>query len=252
MKEWRLLPLNVDDAFTNMAIDEAVCWLNARGKAPNTVRFYRWKPSAVSIGYFQGVKQEVDLARAKRYGIHVVRRITGGGAVFHDHEGELTYSVVCRESEVPNEIIASYREICRGLVQGFERLGLKAEYQPVNDVLVNGKKISGSAQTRRWGSVLQHGTALIDLDVRRMFELLKVSPEKISDKFIASVYERVTSLKRELGEKPSFDKVAAAMRDGFERAFGIKLIEGELTAEETRLAAEIRQKYASGEWLEKR
>ncbi len=252
MREWRLLPLNVSDAFTNMAIDEAVCRMNARGKAPNTVRFYRWKPSAVSIGCFQSVEQEVDLERAKRYGIDVVRRITGGGAVFHDHGGELTYSVVCRESEVPNEIIESYRSICRGLVQGFERLGLRARYEPVNDVLVNGKKISGSAQTRRWGSVLQHGTVLIDPDVRRMFELLKVSPEKISDKFIASVYERVTSLKRELDKKPSFDEVAAAMRDGFERALEIKLIEGELTVEEARLAAEIKPKYASGEWLEKR
>jgi lipoate-protein ligase A len=252
MKEWRLLPLNVDDAFTNMAIDEAVCRMNSQGKAPNTVHFYRWKPSAVSIGCFQSVGREVDLERAKLHGVDVVRRITGGGAVFHDHEGELTYSVVCREREVPNEIIASYRRICGGLVQGFERLGLRAEYEPVNDVLVNGKKISGSAQTRRWGSVLQHGTVLIDPDVRLMFELLKVSPEKISDKFIASVYERVTSLKRELGKKPSFDEVAAAMRNGFERALGIKLIEGELTAEETHLAAEIKSKYASGEWLERR
>ena len=164
----------------------------------------------------------------------------------------MTYCVVCREGEVPNGIIESYRMICGGLVRGFRHLGLRAEYQPVNDVLVNGKKISGSAQTRRWGSVLQHGTVLIDPDVRKMFELLKVSPEKISDKFITSVHKRVTSLKRELGKKPSFDEVARAMRDGFERELGIKLIEGELTAEEVRLAAEIRPKYASDEWLEKR
>lgn len=190
--------------------------------------------------------------RAKRHGVHVVRRITGGGAVFHDHEGELTYSVVCRESEVPNEIIASYRRICGGLVQGFERLGLKAEYEPVNDVLVNGKKISGSAQTRRWGSVLQHGTVLIDPDVRRMFELLKVSPEKISDKFIASVYERVTTVERELGRKPEFEEVRAAMINGFGEALSAELVEGELTGEELELTAKLKPKYTSEEWLRKR
>ncbi len=252
MKKWRLLPLSVNDAFMNMAIDEAICRLNASGKAPNTVRFYRWKPSAVSIGCFQRVRLEVNLPHAKKRGIHVVRRITGGGAVFHDFDGELTYSVICRESEVPNGIIESYRMICRGLVLGFRQLGLRAEYRPVNDVLVNGRKISGSAQTRRWGSVLQHGTVLIDPDIKKMFELLKVTPEKISDKFITSVYKRVTSLRRELGKKPSFDEVAAAMHDGFERALGIKLIEGKLTAEEARLVTEIKPKYASNEWLERR
>jgi lipoate-protein ligase A len=242
----------VDDAFTSMAIDEALLRLNAEGKSPNTIRFWRWLPSTVSIGCFQSVEREVDLEVAKRYGVDVVRRITGGGAVFHDHGGELTYSVVCRQGDVPDDIIESYRVICGGLVRGFERLGLRAEFKPVNDVLGNRKKISGSAQTRRWGSVLQHGTVLISPDVRKMFELLKVSPEKISDKFIASVFERVTTVERELGRKPSFEEVREAMRTGFEQTFGIKLVEGDLTHEELNLAAELKPKYASQEWLRKR
>lgn len=242
----------MDDAFTSMAIDEALLRLNAEGKSPNTIRFWRWLPSTVSIGCFQSVEREVDLEVAKRYGVDVVRRITGGGAVFHDHGGELTYSVVCRQGDVPDDIIESYRVICGGLVRGFERLGLRAEFKPVNDVLGNRKKISGSAQTRRWGSVLQHGTVLISPDVRKMFELLKVSPEKISDKFIASVFERVTTVERELGRKPSFEEVREAMRTGFEQTFGIKLVEGDLTHEELNLAAELKPKYASQEWLRKR
>ena len=251
-KEWRLLPLRVDDAFTSMAIDEALLRLNAGGKSLNTVRFWRWLPSTVSIGCFQSVEREVDLEVAKRYGVDVVRRITGGGAVFHDHDGELTYGFVCRQDDMPDDIIESYRLICGGLVGGFERLGLRAEFKPVNDIQANGKKISGSAQTRRWGSVLQHGTILINPDVRRMFELLKVSPEKISDKFIASAYERVTTIERELGRKPSFEEVRKAMSEGFADALGVRLVEGELTKEELELAAKLKPKYASDEWLRKR
>jgi len=250
--QWRLLPLRIDDAFTSMAVDESLLKLNAEGKSPNTIRFWRWLPSTVSLGCFQNVEREVDLEVAKKYGVDVVRRITGGGAVFHDHDGELTYSVICKQDDVPDEIIESYKLICGGLVLGFERLGLQAEFKPVNDVLVNGKKISGSAQTRRWGSVLQHGTVLIAPDVRRMFELLKVSPEKISDKFIASVYERVTTVERELGKKPNFEEVREAMSRGFERSLGVKLSEGGLTSEELELAAKLKLKYASDEWLRKR
>lgn len=249
---WRLLPLRVDDAFTSMAIDEALLKLNAEGKSPNTVRFWRWLPSTVSIGCFQSVEREVDLEVAKRYGVDVVRRMTGGGAVFHDHGGELTYSVVCRQGEVPDDIIEAYRLICGGLLRGFQQLGLQAEFRPVNDVLVNGRKISGSAQTRRWGSVLQHGTVLISPNVRQMFELLRVSPEKISDKFIASVYERVTTVERELGRKPSFDEVREAMTKGFADALNIELVEDELTRDELGLVTGLKQKYASEEWLRKR
>ncbi len=252
MQEWRLLPMRIDDAFMSMAIDEALLKLNAEGKSQNTVRFWRWLPSTVSIGCFQSLEREVDIQVAKKYGVDVVRRITGGGAVFHDNGGELTYSVVCGQGDVPADIIESYKLICGGLVRGFERLGLRAEFKPVNDVQVNGKKISGSAQTRRWGSVLQHGTVLISPDVRKMFELLKVSPEKISDKFIASVFERVTTVERELGRKPSFEDVRGAMTEGFGKALGVELVEDEPTKEELELAAKLEPKYASNEWTRKR
>jgi lipoate-protein ligase A len=244
--------MRVDDASMSMAIDEALLMLNADEKSPNTIRFWRWLPSTVSLGCFQSVEREVDLSVAKRYGVDVTRRITGGGAVFHDYGGELTYSVVCRQSDVPHDIVDSYKLVCDGLVRGLERLGLRAEFKPVNDVHVNGKKISGSAQTRRWGSVLQHGTVLVSPDVRLMFELLKVSPEKISDKFIASAFERVTTVERELGRRPSFEDVRDSMRGGFEKALGIEFVDGELTSHELELAAKLKPKYASNEWLRKR
>lgn len=244
--------MRVDNAFLSMGIDEAILRLNAEGKSPNTLRFWRWQPSAVSIGCFQSLEKEVALDVAKKYGVDVVRRITGGGAVFHDHDGELTYSLVCREEEMPKDIIESYKIICGGLVNGLETLGLKAEFKPVNDVQVGGKKISGSAQTRRWGSILQHGTILISPNIKMMFELLKVTPEKISDKFIESVFERVTTIEKAIGKKPSFEEVRAVMVRGFEKALGVKFYEGELTAEEMELAVELARKYSSEEWLKRR
>jgi len=244
--------LRMDDAVTSMALDEAVLRLNSEGRSPNTLRFWRWQPSAVSIGYFQSLELEVNLEEARREGIQVVRRITGGGAVFHDTNGELTYSLVCKEEDLPRDILESYRLICGGLVKGLGLLGLEAEFRPVNDVLVRGRKISGSAQTRRWGSVLQHGTILISPDVRLMFRVLRVSPEKLSDKAISSVFERVTTIERELGRKPGFEEVRGAMIKGFEGVLGVGFEEGDLTGEELELARELALKYSSEEWLRKR
>lgn len=250
--EYRLLPLTVEDAFSNMAKDEAISRAVGRGDAPPTLRFYRWKPSAVSIGCFQGLKYEVDVEKAYQKGIDVVRRITGGGTVFHDYGGELTYSFVSRLDAVPRDIVSSFRKICGGLVEGLKNLGLNARYVKVNDVVVDEKKISGSAQTRRRGSILQHGTILLDPDIKLMFELLKVSSEKISDKFVSSVYESVTSISRELGEKPGFDDLRREMIHGFERVFDSGFYEDKLTEMEICMAEGLREIYASEEWTWKR
>lgn len=252
MDKCRLLPLSVNDAFTNMAIDESIAESVGRGESPPTLRFYRWNPSTISIGCFQKLENEVDVEKAREEGVDVVRRISGGGSVFHDYRGELTYSFVGKTKDLPSEIIKSFEKICNGLVNGFEYMGLDARYSEVNDVLVDGKKISGSAQTRRHGSVLQHGTILIDPNVRLMFELLKVPAEKITDKFVSSVYENVTSLARELEEKPSFDEVRENMIKGFEHEFDENIFEGELSGQEKSGIEGLRKKYASDEWTRKR
>ncbi len=250
--KWRLLPMRIDDAFMSMAIEETLLRLNAEGASPNTIRFWRFLPSAVSLGCFQSVDREVDPSVARKYNVDIVRRITGGGAVFHDHDGELTYSVVCRLEQMPDDIIDSYKFICGGIIKGLEKLGLKADFKPVNDIQVNGKKVSGCAQTRQWGSVLQHGTILISPDVRKMFELLRVTPEKISDKFISSVFERVTTLEREMKIKPSFKEVRETMAESFEDVLSVEFTESGMTEQETKLALDIRQKYASHDWTMKR
>jgi len=194
---WRVIPFRHWPAAMNMALDEAISEAVGREESPPTMRFYGWEPSAVSIGCFQGLEEEVDLERCRERGIDVVRRRTGAGAVFHDKEGEITYSVVCPMSMMEEDITASYRTVCGWIIEALDMLGLKAEFQPINDVLINGRKVSGSAQTRRGGVFLQHGTLLFDLDPEIMFSVLRVSKEKISDKMIELFHERVTSILRE-------------------------------------------------------
>lgn len=250
MKSWRLLPPMEANAAKQMAIDEAV--LTARGKnlVPNTLRFYTWNPRAISLGYFQSVEQEVNLENLKKLRIDLVRRITGGGAVFHDKE--LTYSIILSEQDVPRDIQESYEMICEAIVLGLREFGINAEFREINDILVNGKKISGSAQTRRNEMILQHGTLLLDVDVKKMFSLLKVPDEKIKDKLIKNVEERVTSLTKELKKEVGVEKLSKVLVKGFEDVFQVSFEEGKLINEEKKLIDEFHEKYASKEWTFKR
>ncbi|VVB62281.1 Lipoate-protein ligase A subunit 1 [uncultured archaeon] len=254
MKEqWRLLQTGFNTAFSNMAIDRAILVANSQGKVPPTVRFYGWNPPAISIGYFQSVAEEIDVNACKKLGVDYVRRITGGGAVFHDKE--VTYSIVIPETHpaIPKNILKSYGRICNALLQGLKQLGIQGTYAPINDILVDGKKISGNAQTRKVNTVLQHGTILLDVDVDTMFSLLKVPNEKIKDKLIRDVKQRVTSIEHIVGKKIHFEKVEAALKLGFEEEFDIKLIQGILTKEEKTLAIQFEKKcFSTTQWNHRR
>jgi len=250
-EEWRLLDTGVRDAFYNMALDEALVTARARGLVANTVRFFRWGPSAVSIGYFQSMEEEVDTAACDERGVDYVRRVTGGGAVYHDTEGELTYSLMIGEDHrlVSRDIQGTYRTLCSALVHGLGLLGIPAEFKPINDIVVGGRKISGNAQTRRMGVVHQHGTVLREVDPALMFRLLRVPSEKVRDKLIQAVEERVTSINRYSAREVSLEELKAALKQGFDEAFHVRLIPGEPTEFEKSLAARLKaEKYATGEW----
>ncbi len=249
-EKMRFLDLKVNDAYTNMATDEALTKSKGEDNGPDTLRFYRWNPSAVTLGYFQSVEDEVDLDAMKKYGIDLNRRISGGGAVLNSAEGEITYSIVMDEEDprISDDPTESYRYLCHGIVEGLANLGIKADFKPINDIIVGPKKVSGNAQIRRYGAVLHHGTILVDFDASKMFSVLKISDAKISDKLIKQANERVTSIRQILDRKVSFEEVRAAMEKGFAKALGVELVDGELTPQETAYVAEFREKYASKEW----
>lgn len=252
-EQWRLIQTGYANAFSNMAIDKAILVANSNEKVPPTVRFYGWTPPAISIGYFQSLTEEVDIDACQRRGVDYVRRITGGGSVFH--EKELTYSIVVAESHpmIPKNILKSYARICGAVMKGLQQLGIISEYAPINDIVTGGRKISGNAQTRKLETVLQHGTVLMDVDVETMFSLLKVPNEKMKDKLIADVKQRVTSIRHCLGEEVSFKQVAGAMKSGFEQEFHIELFEGRLTDDERSLAQQFeKESFSTKEWNQRR
>lgn len=253
-ERWRFLDLKVADAYTNMGVDEALAYARGEGMAPNTLRFYRWNPSAVTLGYFQSVEDEVDLEACGRYGIDINRRISGGGAVLNSSYGEITYSIVTDEDDprVSTDVTESYRFLCHGIVEGLALLGIEAEFKPINDVVVRVRKISGNAQIRRYGAVLHHGTILLDFDARQMFSVLKISKEKLSDKMIKQAEERVTTIRRELGRDISFEEARDALYEGFRKALHVELVHGELSDYEEQLVRKFREKYASPEWIYRR
>ena len=236
-----------------MAVDKAILVAASKGKVPPTVRFYGWDPPAISIGYFQSLNDEIDIGACERCGVDYVRRITGGGAVFH--QKELTYSIVVPEShpEIPKHILNSYGRICGAVMRGLSRLGIESQYAPINDIVSGGRKISGNAQTRKFETVLQHGTVLMDVDVDTMFSLLKVPNEKIKDKMITDVKQRVTSINHVLGTPIGFDQVASAMKQGFEEEFQVSLVEGPLTGEEKKLARKFEKEcFSTTAWNHRR
>jgi len=216
----------------NMGIDEALLGSVSRGESPPSLRLYSWSPPCVTVGYFQSLEDEVDLGACRAAGVDAVRRLTGGGAVFHD--AEITYSLVVPLGHelAPDDILESYRRICAGLVASLARLGVDASFEPINDIAAGGKKLSGNAQTRRSGCLLQHGTVLLDLDPEKMFSLLKVPAEKLKGRLIDDVKARVTSLRGLLGREVPFAEAASALRLGFAEAWGAELEEAELSKAE--------------------
>ncbi len=243
--KWRLIDFQKRDAFMNMALDESVSESVSGQRSPPTIRFYGWRPSAISIGRFQSMEEEVDIKKCEETGVDTVRRRTGGGAVYHDTGGEITYSVIAPEHLFPKDINATYRKICGWVIDALQELGLEGEFQPVNDILVNGKKVSGSAQTRRNGVVLQHGTVLWEVNPRRMFSLLRVGREKISDKMISRFEERVTSVKEE-GDI-SWPDLLLALEKSF--SDGKEWGRGRFSREELGRAQTLaEERYATREW----
>ncbi|TLN06666.1 lipoate--protein ligase family protein [bacterium] len=238
--EWRLLLTGFDGPYMNMGIDESILIHRSRGQNAPTIRLYGWSKPTVSIGYFQRLGEEVDLDKAMQLGVGYVRRISGGGSVLH--EREVTYSLVASETDptIPSDVQESIRLICGGVVSGLRELGIDAEFKPVNDVVVGDRKVSGSAQTRKFHSILQHGTVLLEVDHAKALMILKRASK--AKKQVAGINECPPG-------GASFQRVSEVLARGFERELRIKLVKGTLSEGEGDLAAELAAgKYSTVGW----
>jgi lipoate-protein ligase A len=245
MEEWRFIDFGLVDIRDMMAMDEAIL----KGDEGNT--FFFWTPKkSIILGYFQKADTELDLARCKDYTI--TRRISGGGIAFSDDRcRQINYGVVgvIDTDWFPLDIIESYKQICGVLIDTLINYGLNAAFRPINDVIVDTKKISGNAQTRWEGKLLQNGTLLLDFDIEEMLRISNIPKEKFMDKKIASVREGLTWLDRELGEQLDMEGIRNIMKQKFEERFNIRLKPGTLTKKEKELTKTLLPKYYSDEWV---
>jgi lipoyltransferase/lipoate-protein ligase len=254
MDTWRLLPLQTNNGFMNMAIDEAILTARIAEKVPNTLRFYRWQPSTVSIGRNQTPENEVYLDACKQLGVDLVRRSSGGGTVYHDFEGEVTYSVNAKTADFgTGDITVVYYKIYEAITDALRLLGVPADFSSGDakncpNLTVKGKKISGSSQSITRGIVLQHGTLLRSVDLPKMFTLLKF--KGVSCTQAADIAKRkITSIQNELGHAVMPETVANALAQGFKAILKVQIIEGELTPYEVELAQKLyKEKYSTADW----
>jgi len=217
----KFLDTGFNSASYNFALDEVLLDWVAVNKVP-VLRFYGFEPTSCTIGYFQGMEMEIDLEKAKENKVECVRRLTGGGAVMHD-KNQFTYSLIIPEDLVPSNILNSYEYICKPLILGLNKLGLNPEFAPLNDIILNAQKISGNAQTRKKGCVLQHGTLLLEADVDLMFSLLKVPDEKIRHKLIQSVKKRVTGINDHLTNPINYQDLVDLLSKEFANYLNLQL-----------------------------
>jgi lipoate-protein ligase A len=243
---WRLIDSDLVPPAESAALDEAILEAHIASAVPNTLHFYRRKVPTVSVGYFQKVSNSVHPEECLRRGVSIVRRKSGGSSIFTDR-GQLIYGLVVRSSDVPASPEDTFRVLCTALAKAISRFGVAASYRPLNDVEVSGRKISGSAQLRRRGSVLQHGTVLVDTDLETMDAVLKVDRAKNPDMLRPS--QRIVTLANLLPSPPEMGDVKSKIEAELERALSVKFHQEELTSSE-RVAVEnlVRERYSKDEW----
>jgi len=244
--DWRIIPEKALDPVLNVSLDEVLADRVARGDRPPTLRFWGWTQPAVIVGRTQAVENEVDLETVRALGVAVVRRMTGGGAMFVQPHGAITYSLYLPERAVAGLSIRQSYEVCEAwVIRGLRTLGVDAHHVPINDIACADGKIGGAAQARRKGVVLHHTTIAYDMNPHEMARVLRIGREKLKDKATASAAKRVSPLIRQTALPR--ESIVEHLRKSFQMQFGGTLDEA-TTEEMTEAERLVREKYGAEEW----
>lgn len=246
--EWDVIGPTVLPTAVNVALDEVLTREVGAGLRNPTLRFWDWDEPSVVIGSFQSVRNELEPSGVEEFGINVVRRISGGGAMFMEAGNCITYSLYLPQSLVDGlSFEDSYKFLDAWVMAALDSIGVKAFYVPLNDIATDQGKIGGAAQKRLSnGAMLHHVTMSYDIDADKMVQVLRIGKEKLSDKGTRSAKKRVDPLRRQTGL--SRDEIWARMIDTFKDRYGTK--EATLTQEELDAAQElVASKIGTDEWL---
>lgn len=272
---WNFINTGSHDPYYNMAMDEALLNFVSRGEIDPVIRFYTWNPATLSVGYFQRLTKEIDIDKVKEKGFGLVRRQTGGRGVLHDKE--LTYSVIVPEShpDMPSTVTEAYRVISEGLLEGFKILGFDAYFaiprskeereklkQPRSavcfdapswyELVVEGRKIAGSAQTRQKGVILQHGSLLQDVDIDELFDMFIFKNDRLKDKMKKAFVDKAVAINDIADRHISIEEMEKAFEEGFKKGLDIDFKPLTLTDAQLAEVKELEEKYRSDEWLYKK
>ena len=245
--DWQLIHTGPQSPSLHMALDDVLTHEVGAGRRSPTLRIWEWAAPAVVIGRFQSLRNEVDTAAAQRHGIQVVRRVSGGGAMFIEPGNTITYSIHAPLSLIKGlSFQQAYAFMDAWVIEALGELGIKAWYQPLNDITSAGGKIAGAAQAHRGGAVLHHVTMAYDIDATKMLEVLRIGREKLSDKGTASAAKRVDPLRSQTGLPR--DVVIDRMITTFRRLHG--LTDDVVRPDELAGAEALAQaKFSSAAWL---
>ncbi len=252
METWRLLDTGLLPAAENMALDDVLLELKAENRIPHTLRFLQFSHPAVLVGHHQSVEEEVRLDYCRTKGIEINRRLTGGGALYWGR-AELGWEIYISKTDprIPSKIEDLYKMMGNASALGLRHLGVHAHFRLRNDVEIHGRKISGTGGTELSGAILFQGTLLVDFDADEMLRALRIPTEKLQDKEIESVKERVTCLKWELGRTPSPAEIKTSLTRGFSEAFGVTFNAIPLTSDEQSLLNAKLPYFSSPEYIYK-
>jgi lipoate-protein ligase A len=243
---WRLLSAVARPPLVNMALDEVLTERVGAGERPPTLRVWGWSAPCVVLGRFQSVRNEVDEEAAARHRVEVVRRISGGGAMFIEPEGAITWSLYAPESLVSGMTFAeSYRFFDAWVVDALRALAIDAWYAPLNDITSARGKVGGAAQARRGGAVLHHTTMAYDMNLALMSQILRIGKEKLSDKGVVSAEKRVGPLRQQT-DLPRQAIIAYLIKQ-FASRFGLE--DDELTPDELSEAERrAQERFGARSW----
>jgi lipoate-protein ligase A len=250
MEKWRLIDSSPLTAAENMARDKVMLTTRSRNITPDTLLFIEFAPHCALVGYHQAIELEIEEDYCLKHGIHINRRISGGGAIYMD-EGVLGWAIFAGRNTpgIPANLDEMYAYLCTSVVVGLSKLGVQAKYRPKNDIEVDGRKISGTGGTAMGEAILYHGTVLVDFNVDIMIHCLKLPVKKLEDKQIQTYRQRVTSLRGILGYKPSLPTIKNALQEGFSEVLGGTFTKGSLADEEEGLLNQEIPFFRSEEWI---
>jgi lipoate-protein ligase A len=237
---WRLIDTDQDDPYFVTAADEALALSISKGNSPDTLHFYRRNPPGVSVGYFRKVEEDVFVNKCDELGVKIVRRTSAGGTIYTD-KNQLIYSIITRQP-LGDNMEDTFVRVCKGIIDALSALNISSSFKPPNDILINGKKISGSAQVKKKNVYLIHGTIIFDLSHKTIESILKHHKPGYA-----------SSILEECGFIPDLSALKFQIKKSFEKKFNSIFQPATFSKEEGLLIQNlIEKKYGTREWNFKR